>query len=501
MADMRVETTETGPSAATVANNETVSGAQPVSGAKSVGEIDVEARTSAAPSINEVKEVIADIKTQDEPNGTNQDSSVETKGHEIPDATAKGAEAMKEVSVAAPNPLKVDVEKTEQDSHTNKDSSQNNSKPADRKGFDHKLSSNRGRKHGSFHSRPRQDYSENVKSDLTSQEESSDPVAIRKQVRKFGEVMCHFSADCPILQVEFYFSDSNLHMDKFLLEKVDGHKNLPVPISIIHSFKRMRHFQPFSAIIDALKSSTVLDVVENDSCVQRKIPMAEDLKDKPIHEVQKVYEDKAMAQSVYVKGFGDEQPSTQFDIEAFFAPHGPTNSVRLRRHPDKMFKGSVFVEFDSEATQKAFLALDPKPKWKGKDLQIKSKRQYCDAKVDDINAGKIRSNQERGSHDQHKSKRPRDHDDRDWRERRDEDRKRGFRDDRKDRGHKGFGTSGRGRGRGRGGRGGGDRNGERNRQQKEQYVTLCEVNDSNLLILLKVRFRKLRHLLRNLRVR
>ena len=267
--------------------------------------------------------------------------------------------------------------------------------------------------------------------------------------------------------MEFYFSDSNLHMDKFLFSKVDGHKNNPVPISVIHSFKRMRHFQPYSAIVDALKESETLNVVEDDSCIQRKVPLAEEVQDKDIHEVQKVYEDKAMARSVYIKGFGAEEPSTQFDIEAFFAPYGPTNSVRLRRTNEKIFKRSVFVEFDTEETAKAFLTLDPKPKWKGNDLMIKSKKQYCDEKVDDITSGKIKTRQN-SSRDHSKYKRKGDDNSRDWRERRDDDRKNGF----QNKGHKGFGSSGRGRGGNRGGRGGRDRNDERAKQKNEQYVSI-----------------------------
>lgn len=292
-------------------------------------------------------------------------------------------------------------------------------------------------------------FKQNVKSDLTSQPVSSDPVEIRKQV-------------------EFYFSDSNLMSDNFLYSKVEGHRNLPVPISIIHSFKRMRHFQPYSAVIDALKESEILDVTDDDSCVQRKVPIPEHLKDKPMVEIQKVYEDAAMARSVYVKGFGEEMPSTQFDIEAFFAEHGSTNSVRLRRQNNKIFKGSVFVEFDSEATQKAFLALEPNPKWKGNDLAIKSKKQYCDEKVDDIRAGKVRPH----SGDRPSSQRDKrgDNDNRDWRIRRDEDSKSGFKDRNGGR-HKGFGSAGRGRGGGRGrgrDRDGRDRNGrDKNDAKKE----------------------------------
>ena len=228
----------------------------------------------------------------------------------------------------------------------------------------------------------------------------------------------------------------------------------------------MRHFQPLSAVVDALKESTFLNIVEDDTCIQRKEPLPEGLVGKPMVEIQKVHEDKTMARSIYAKGFGEEEPSTQFDIEAFFSQHGSTSSVRLRRQLDATFKGSVFVEFDSEETQKAFLALDPKPKWQGKELQIKSKKQYCDDKVDDIAAGRVRPNSQdrssfKGARDGRnernggRDRRGRDDDDndddRDWRVRREADRKSGFRDRRGGK-HKGFGSSGRDRDRGGRGR-------------------------------------------------
>lgn len=148
-----------------------------------------------------------------------------------------------------------------------------------------------------------------------------------------------------------------------------------------------------------------------------------------------------MPRSVYVKGFGEEDNKTQFDIEAFFAPYGPYNAIRLRRANDKVFKGSVFVEFDSEETQKKFLDLDPKPQYKGKALQIMSKKEYCEKKVDDIKSGKVKPSGQpyrgRGGY-QNKRKRD-DEDDRDWRERREDDRKNGFRDSRRG------GRGGRGR--------------------------------------------------------
>ncbi|GFF26657.1 la protein homolog [Aspergillus lentulus] len=229
-------------------------------------------------------------------------------------------------------------------------------------------------------------------------------------------------------QVEFYFSDSNLPMDKFLLSKVGGSSNRPVPLELLHSFKRMRRFQPFSAIVEALKSSETLELTDNDTCVRRKVPLPESVTENPDPSVAKVFEDQAMSRSIYAKGFGEETPTTQIDIEAFFAPYGPVNAIRLRRTHDRIFKGSVFVEFATEEKQKEFLALDPKPQWKGQDLLIKSKKDYCEEKVRDIEAGRIKPSRGRGRGGFRGRGRggPRGGDKRDWRERRAEDQKNGF---------------------------------------------------------------------------
>ena len=206
--------------------------------------------------------------------------------------------------------------------------------------------------------------------------------------------------------MEFYFSDSNLAQDKFLFTRVDGANNLPVPISIIHSFKRMRHFQPLSAVIAALKESTILDVVDNDSCVQRKVPFK--IADKSHPEVAKVLEDEAMSRTVYVKGFGKETKDSQLDIEKYFKDNysGPINAIRLRRHADKTFKGSVFVEFADEKAMQAFIAIGPGNyhKFNDQELIVKTKKNYCDEKVDLINAGKMAPNN-RGSDLDWKNKR------------------------------------------------------------------------------------------------
>ena len=205
----------------------------------------------------------------------------------------------------------------------------------------------------------------------------------------------------------------------------------------------MQHFQPREAVVNALRESDVLDVVDDGTAVKRRLSLPEGLTGKSMTEVQKVHEDRSMAKSVYVKGFGEEESTTQFDIEAWFSNFGLTNSVRLRRGSDKEFKGSVFVEFDTEETQQKFLSFEPPPEWKGKELEIKSKKQYCDEKVEDINKGRIRKNSPNPRYDDHSDKRANrgsptygnkrhDHnegeDTRDWRERRNEEAGKGYRD-------------------------------------------------------------------------
>ena len=455
MADAQIEFTGPDPAAFSLGNDETVNSRKVTSATDELNDR-VIANGGHLPT-DELKKGADGANHEDAVNTPKRDISVATTGHTLLE------------------PADLDKKDNTADSLGDNDSKENSSRGQEKKSQfagkgsrDQGRSSNRGDKLRNHNDRPRKNYSGNIKSDLISQEESSDPVAIRKQVRFSSRSFLYWPIMLISSQVEFYFSDSNLHQDKFLLSKVEGHKNYPVPISVIHSFKRMRHFQPLSAIIDALKESTVLDVVDNDSCIQRKIPLAEEMQDKPIYEVKKVYEDKAMSRSVYVKGFGEEQNSTQFDIEAFFTPYGPTNSVRLRRTLEKVFKSSVFVEFNSEETQQKFLALDPPPKFNGRDLIIKSKKQYCDEKVNDIAAGKVKP-KSRQYDDGSKRSRDGGNDERDWRERRREDQKSGF-NDRGGRGHKGLSSSGRGRG-GRGNRDGGgrDKNDEKERQEKEQY--------------------------------
>ncbi|KAH9882106.1 hypothetical protein J1614_001278 [Plenodomus biglobosus] len=74
-------------------------------------------------------------------------------------------------------------------------------------------------------------------------------------------------------QVEFYFSDENLPSDLHLLKCCGGRENLPVSISLICGFKKMRAYKPKRLVVAALRKSTFLEVVENGKKIKRRMPM------------------------------------------------------------------------------------------------------------------------------------------------------------------------------------------------------------------------------------
>ena len=235
-----------------------------------------------------------------------------------------------------------------------------------------------------------------------------------------------------------------------------GPENKPVRLDEIYSFKRMRRFKPRSAVVAALRDSRVIEISgpDGEEVITRKkayVPASENSQ-------------KRQSSSVYVKGFGDEEPSTQFEVEAFFARYGPVNAIRLRRTNENLFKGSVFAEFQTEELANKFLELDPPPTWKGHDLKILSKKAYMAEKSKQIREGKIEpsNNRQKRFFEGKESKGP-IRDQNDWKKRRDHDQKNGgFRDRRNQRG--------RGRGghfRGRGGRDGRDRRDKADNNREE----------------------------------
>ncbi|EPS36625.1 hypothetical protein H072_9828 [Dactylellina haptotyla CBS 200.50] len=165
-----------------------------------------------------------------------------------------------------------------------------------------------------------------------------------------------------VKQVEFYFADSNLRYDKFLYGLV-GEENKWVDIALVAGFNRMRRFKNLENIKKALEESELMEMNEEKTKMRRKKAMVMMKDPKTV--------DKAIVRSIYAKGFGVETKTTQFDLEKFFEGTGvQVNAVRLRRDDDKVFKGSVFVEFKTVDDMKKFLDLEEKPEWEGKKMAL-----------------------------------------------------------------------------------------------------------------------------------
>ncbi|KAH7398443.1 Argonaute siRNA chaperone complex subunit Arb1-domain-containing protein [Pyrenochaeta sp. MPI-SDFR-AT-0127] len=74
-------------------------------------------------------------------------------------------------------------------------------------------------------------------------------------------------------QVEYYFSDENLPTDIHMLQCCGGRDNIPVSISRICGFKKMRSYKPRSLVTAALRKSVLLEVSTDGKTIKRKIPL------------------------------------------------------------------------------------------------------------------------------------------------------------------------------------------------------------------------------------
>ncbi|CAI4325008.1 CIC_collapsed_G0008310.mRNA.1.CDS.1 [Saccharomyces cerevisiae] len=164
-------------------------------------------------------------------------------------------------------------------------------------------------------------------------------------------------------QVEFYFSEFNFPYDRFLrttAEKNDGW----VPISTIATFNRMKKYRPVDKVIEALRSSEILEVSADGENVKRRVPL-----------------DLTAARNARIE---QNQRTLAENLEAFFKKLGEINQVRLRRdHRNKKFNGTVLVEFktipECEAFLKSYSNDDESNEilsYEGKKLSVLTKKQF-----------------------------------------------------------------------------------------------------------------------------
>lgn len=133
-------------------------------------------------------------------------------------------------------------------------------------------------------------------------------------------------------------------------------------------------------VVSMLRSSEELDINSEGDKVRRVRPLVP-TKGKD-----------SFDRSVYVKGFPEETPILQAELEKFFGQFGNIASVRMRRDMNvkekkKPFKGSVFVEFVHFEEMKSFVEkgesenVEERPQFQGQELKVMSKDAYCQMKV------------------------------------------------------------------------------------------------------------------------
>eukprot|EP00871_Galdieria_phlegrea_P004880 jgi/Galph1/5393/GphlegSOOS_G4102.1 len=179
-------------------------------------------------------------------------------------------------------------------------------------------------------------------------------------------------------QVEFYFSDSNLPRDKFLRSKTEETKDG----FLIASFKRLRALcQDIPTIAQALRNSALVELDENGTKVRRKVPMPSSISTK--------------RKTIYVKGFPrDQEPDIESVVE-LFSPYGLVRCVRFRRYHDtKKFKGSAFVEFETEEEAQRAAEEETLKDNSGNELEILSKDEYFKRKKQQQQHNSVTGNQQ-----------------------------------------------------------------------------------------------------------
>ncbi|EKX47340.1 hypothetical protein GUITHDRAFT_54382, partial [Guillardia theta CCMP2712] len=145
-------------------------------------------------------------------------------------------------------------------------------------------------------------------------------------------------------QIEFYFCDSNLPKDRFLLSKTKETPEGWVSLELIASFKKMRELgATTSKLAVAAAASDFLEVDQEVTRVRRTTPLPET--------------DVTIPRSLHAKEFPGDTGIEQ--LESFFSGYGTVLSVRLLKADKKANADSdtapisAFIEFSSKEEAEA----------------------------------------------------------------------------------------------------------------------------------------------------
>ncbi|XP_022920209.2 la-related protein 7 [Onthophagus taurus] len=163
--------------------------------------------------------------------------------------------------------------------------------------------------------------------------------ATEEQVHKKGRHRKKQLYNSILQQMEFYFGDSNLPKDKFLLPLVE--KDDFVDLSIFMKFNKIRKLTSnIEDIVKALKRSELLEISEDKTKVKRKTPLN--------------IRENVDECTIYVERI--KADATHDWISSLFCEFGNIVYISIPKYKhSKVNKGFAFVEFEKEADVKNVL--------------------------------------------------------------------------------------------------------------------------------------------------
>jgi lupus La protein len=186
-----------------------------------------------------------------------------------------------------------------------------------------------------------------------------------------------------IKQMEYYFSESNLRRDKFMIQKIGENEEGWVELSVMLTFNRLKAITTeASAIVEALdKSPNGIVQVSDDKTKVRRHP------DNPLPEFNEARRKELQDRTAYAKGFPLD--SVMADIIDYFNENFENvEQVQMRKYFDRegkegakkyLFKGSVFITFTKPEYAEEFVS-KPDLKYKEKDLLRYMQKKYLEVK-------------------------------------------------------------------------------------------------------------------------
>ena len=168
MADVQAETIKPDPSATSIANDEALNAKLSDNAA---GLLTSTKPTDVEVGADEVQDAVKNTNPEADSSGESKDVSVKTNGHEI-------VEGSRGTTASAGSLAR------QEDTANGAGKYSSNSSKSKVETVKHSDHSSRSKSYSKESKSLRRDFSQNVKSDLTSQAESSDPVEIRKQVEQ-----------------------------------------------------------------------------------------------------------------------------------------------------------------------------------------------------------------------------------------------------------------------------------------------------------------------------